>query len=185
MASSLPTHIATGNMNGDGRDDVIGSWITGVWYRHTVSGNWIKMSTPSNLIAAGRIDSDGRDDLIGTWSSGLWVKNSSTMSWGLITLAIPDDIDAGLYRTGSWDVGSTGFIAPIGGYADGPGSGDYTDLSDEGPGGLNFMYQEEPNLVPLDRETVDLQRVPGPGEPGFVFTKQKHLFPGKTRIRDR
>ena len=55
------------------------------------------------------IDGDGIDDLIGTWSptasQGLWVKYSETESWKKISLSLPSDIGAGLFRGGAWDEG--------------------------------------------------------------------------------
>jgi len=111
---------------------------------------WVKMcSVPAYLVTAGDIDGDGTDDLIGTWSSGVWVKYSETGTWAKICTPLPSDIDAGLFRTG-WGAGAISFEAPIGGvYAEGPGSIDnYVDLSSEGPGGWNFAFQVEENLVP-------------------------------------
>jgi hypothetical protein len=179
ITSVPPTDISSGDLNGDGRDDVLGVWPSGVWYRNSKTGAWVKMSCASaSLVAAGDIDGDKTDDLIGTWSSGLWVKNSLTASWELITTSLPSDIDAGLFRTGAWDAGRMDFVAPAGGYAGGPGSGDYIDLSDEGPGGRNFVYQKESHLVPLEVD-AQMKRTPGPGEPGFTYIEQKNLMPRK------
>jgi hypothetical protein len=86
-------------MNGDGRDDVVGSWSgSGVWYKDSIGGGWVMISSAANQVAVGEIDGDGRDDLIGVWSSGLWVKYSSTSGWDQFTTAVPGDIDAGLFR---------------------------------------------------------------------------------------
>ena len=87
-------------MSGDGRVDVLGTWPSGVWYRNSLTGSWVVMSTASaSLIAAGDMDDDSTDDLIGVWTSGVWVKKSSTMGWVKIPSAtLPRDVDAGLYR---------------------------------------------------------------------------------------
>ena len=54
------------------KDDILGTWDgSGVWYRNSETGSWVKMSTPADLVAAGDLDGDSTDDLIGVWSSGL------------------------------------------------------------------------------------------------------------------
>jgi len=179
LTTLLPSHIASGDMNGDGRDDVLGTWASGVWYKDSVSGTWVKMcSVPAYLITAGEIDGDGTDDLVGTWSSGLWVKYSETGTWGKICTPLPSDIDAGLFRSG-WGAGAMNFEGPIGGvYVEGPDSiDDYLDLSGEGPGGWNFAFQVEENLVPQEKGLKIMMRIPGPGEPGFKYIEQKNLVP--------
>jgi hypothetical protein len=181
LSSIPPSNIATGDMNGNGIDDVVASWSSsGVWYGgYEWSGAWIwdKMSSAADLIAAGDIEGDGTDDLIGVWSSGLWMKYSSTMNWNKITSSLPRDIDAGLFRLGAWGTGVAEYLEPIGGYAEGPGSGGYIDLSDEGPGGRNFVYQEEVNLTPLETDAQRLKSTPSPGESGFTYSEQENLVP--------
>jgi hypothetical protein len=86
-------------MNGDGKDDVVGTWSgSGVWYRDSSGGSWVNMASAAALVAAGDIDGDGIDDLIGVWSSGLWVKHSSTSSWEQLTSSLPRGIDEGKLR---------------------------------------------------------------------------------------
>jgi hypothetical protein len=185
LSKPLPTDIAAGDMNGDGRDDVLGTWSTGTFYRNTVAGNWVYLSTPSHLVAAGDVDGDGSDDLIGTWGgayTGLWAKYSSTMSWRKICVDLPVDIDAGMFR----DVALDADAGEAGGMQNqathysvgGPGSlSAYEDLTDEGPGGWNFVYREERHLIPLANETEVFNRIPGPGEPGFFCVEQKNVLP--------
>jgi hypothetical protein len=182
LDSHPPDDIACGDMNGDGRDDVLGTWSAyGTFYRDTLGGSWAYVSTPADLVAAGDLDGDGVDDLIGTWSGaciGLWVKYSATMSWKKISLSVPSDIDAGLFRDGVWDAVSAGYREPIGGYPEGPGSSsEYEDVSDAGLSGWDFVYQEGRNLVPLMSEAEELKRIPGPGEPGFTYIEQENLEP--------
>lgn len=93
--SNRPTWLTSGDLNHDGRDDVIGSWKSdGVYYRDSVTGNWINITTPARQIAAGKIGGI-RDDLIGVWDSGLWVRSSETAAWRKIDPAIPVCIAAG------------------------------------------------------------------------------------------
>ena len=46
-------------MNGDGRDDLLGTWDgQGVYYRDSATGTWVKMASPATLITTGDIDGD-------------------------------------------------------------------------------------------------------------------------------
>jgi len=181
--STTARDIASGDMNGDGTDDLLGTWDgQGVYYRDSDTGAWVKMASPADLIATGDLDGDGTDDLIGIWAGqgGVWVKYSSTVSWSKLSTTARD-IDAGKMSGGAWGGGLTGFIkllAPIGGYAEGPESlVEYEDLSSKGPGGWNFVYQEEKNLFPQEKEPMRIMKIHGPGEPGFRCIEQKNLFP--------
>ena len=94
-------------MNGDGRVDFVGTWDgQGVYYRDSITGNWVMMATPADQIAAGDLDGDGTDDLIGIWAgqAGVWVKYSSTRTWAYIGLSARD-IAAGKMAGGAWSAG--------------------------------------------------------------------------------
>jgi hypothetical protein len=91
----LPIDVACGDMNGDGRDDLIGSWPSGTFYRDSIGGSWTYVTSQADVLAAGDIDGDGIDDLIGVWSTGLWAKFSSTNSWKRLDWHIPTDISCG------------------------------------------------------------------------------------------
>jgi len=181
--SSTARDIASGDMNGDGTDDLLGTWDgQGVFYRKSSDGTWVKMASPADLIVAGDLDGDGTDDLCGIWAGqgGVWVKYSSTGSWSKLSTTARD-IASGKMSGGAWGGGLAGFIkllAPIGGYAEGPESlVEYVDLSSEGPGGWNFVFQVEKNLFPQEKESTRIMKTPGPGEPGFKCIEQKNLFP--------
>jgi hypothetical protein len=49
----------------------------------------------------------------------------------------------------------------------------YEDLSDEGPNGWNFVYQDAANVVRQVSEVEEMTRLPGPGEPGFTCIFQE------------
>jgi hypothetical protein len=177
--------IASGDISGDGRDDLVGIWDSGVFYKDAIFGLWVMTGPVGELIGAGDLDRDGIDDVL--WSNagdGVWVKLSTAESWkhGFIIGLAATDIDIGLFRGGKnpWPNASIeGFMelfAPMGGYAEGPGSiSEYVDLSDKGPGGRNFVYTEEVNLIPQDTDSAIMTRIPGPGEPGFQYIEEKNI----------
>lgn len=140
------------------------------------------MASPATMTAAGDLDGDGTDDLIGIWPAqgGVWVKYSSDGTWEKLS-STADWIAAGKMR----DAGSSGsevitLSAPVGGIAEGPYTFEkYEDLSSKGPGGWNFVYEEERNLVLQEEESVMIKRVSGPGELGFRCIEQRNLVPSK------
>jgi hypothetical protein len=145
------------------------------------------------LIAVGDLDADGMHDLL--WSNagdGVWVKHSTTLGWTRLTPAAARDMDAGNMRGGMnpWSSArKEGYIklpGPIGGYMEGPGSvTEYEDLSDEGPGGWNFVFSEETNLIPKELIPGNSTRIPGPEEPGFHCIEQANLYIQGTQTKKR
>lgn len=179
--ASIARDIASGDMNGDGRDDLLGTWDgQGVFYRDSETGAWVKMSTPAEQVTTGDLDGDGTDDLVGQYASqgGVWVKYSKTGAWSKLSTPAKD-IAAGLMRKAVWAANKSDFvdlIGPFGGFAEGPGAqGNFKDMSETGPGGWRFSYQEEKNLIPKKPEKA--QVIPGPGDPGFTWIEQKNLVP--------
>ena len=177
--SSSADGISAGDMNGDGRDDLLGTWGgQGVYYKDSDTGSWVKMASSATQVAAGDIDGDGTDDLLGIWpdQSGVWVKNSSDQTWEKLS-STADWIACGKMR-GEGSLGTMDLSSPLGGTADGPYKmGEYEDLWKEGPGGKNFAYQEAENLIPREKESTSMERMPGPGEPGFRCVEQENLYP--------
>ena len=180
--SSTARDIASGDMNGDGRDDLLATWDgQGVFYRNSLNGSWVKMATPADQVTCGDIDGDGVDDLIGIWAGqgGVWAKHSSTGSWVKLS-STAKDIATGKMRSAEAMVLGVRvpFPGPQGGYTDGPESlMNFKDLSKAGPGGSDFLFQQEPNLIPQEKETVDVMRIPGPEEPNFRWIEEKNLVP--------
>jgi len=182
---STPSYIGAGDMNGDGRDELLGSWTgQGVYYRNSETGAWVQMSSEATMITAGDLEGDGTDDLLGLWPTqgGIWVKYSSTGGWELLS-STAQYITAGKMRpaAGSPEAPAAvmGLPLPMGGTEPGPESAlRKTDESSKGPGGSRFVYLKEPNLVPREKDSARLTRVPGPGEPQFAPEKQANLFPG-------
>jgi hypothetical protein len=95
-------------------NDLIGVWNSGIWYRNSLTGYWVGMSTAANPIAAGDLDGDSIDDLIGVWASGLWVKYSATGAWAKLSAPpLPTTIACGDMNgdgrddiVGSWPSGT-------------------------------------------------------------------------------
>jgi hypothetical protein len=61
--------VTAGDLDGDGKDDLIGIWPSqgGVWVKYSKTGSWAKLSTTAIDIATGDMNGDGRDDLLATW----------------------------------------------------------------------------------------------------------------------
>ena len=187
--STTADWICCGDMNGDGWDDLLGTWSTqGVYYRNSDTGGWNMMATPATQIAAGDIDGDGTDDLLGIWPTqgGVWVKNSSDISWERLS-STADWIAAGRMRSGSGsssDVSSHSLSSPRGGYDKGPDLLNFIDLSSQGPLGLDFFPRIQRNLIP-QKMALEMNVIPGPGEPGFKCAKQNNLAPKENLKKKR
>jgi hypothetical protein len=185
--SSTAKDIAAGDMNGDGRDDLLATWDgQGVYYRNSMNGAWVKMASPADQVTCGYLDEDAKTDLIGIWPTqgGVWVKYSATGSWAKLSSSARD-IAAGKMRAGTdGSMPAQALFGPMGGYAQGPESLiQYQDISSEGPGGLHFVYQTEEQLIPQEHES-EMMRIPGPGEPGFRCAEEKNLIPEESRESD-
>jgi protocatechuate 3,4-dioxygenase beta subunit len=98
--ASPATMIATGDIDGDGIDDLLGLWPTqgGIWVRYSQSGAWSRLSSTAVHIGAGDMNGDGRTDLLGTWDGqGVYYRNSLNGAWVRLaspaTLITAGDID--------------------------------------------------------------------------------------------
>jgi C1A family cysteine protease len=86
--SSTADWISAGDMNGDGRDDLLATYTgQGVYYKDSIGGTWTQMASPATQVCAGDVDGDGTDDLIGMWPSqgGVWVKYGGSGTWEQIS----------------------------------------------------------------------------------------------------
>jgi hypothetical protein len=79
--------LSTGDINADGRDDVVGSFTFGVWWRNSQNNVWQKLHADSaGMIACGDFNNGGKDDLLGLWDSlGVWIRYSETNEWKKIS----------------------------------------------------------------------------------------------------
>jgi hypothetical protein len=181
--SSTAIEIACGDMNGDGRDDLLATWDgQGVYYRDSISSAMVKLATPAMLITAGDLDGDNKADVIGIWPSqgGVWVKYSQSGSWAkLSSTAI--DIAVGRIRAPGSNLDldqEMELFSSADNYESGLVIGSNTlDLSASAPGRVSFIYSEAENMEPYELDSDRLQRMPGPGEAGFHCTEQKNLEP--------
>jgi len=101
--ASPATMIATGQLDGDEIDDLIGLWPTqgGIWVKYSSSGTWAKVSTTAKHIAAGDMDGDGRVDFLGTWDGqGVFYIDSVTEAW--VKMASPATLITAGDLDGDW-----------------------------------------------------------------------------------
>ena len=102
--------VAAGDLDGEGKDDLVGIWPGqgGVWVRYSKTGAWAKLSTTAKHIAAGDMNGDGRIDLLGTWDGqGVYYRDSISTLW--IKLASP----ATLITAGDVDGDNVGDLVGI------------------------------------------------------------------------
>lgn len=76
-----------GNCTPNAKEDLVGTWASGVFYRSSDSGLWTQMGSQASLLAVGDLDGDCIDDLIGIWTGqgGVWVRYSKTGTWAKLS----------------------------------------------------------------------------------------------------
>ena len=52
-----------------------------------------------------------------------------------------------------------------------------------GPGGSNFLYKRETNLIPKRQSKIRIMRIPDPGEQGFTYIMQQNLVPFEDAVK--
>ncbi len=81
ITSSEATQIAAGDMDGDGIDDPIGIFLSGLWVKYSSTKQWQFISSPPTGIAEGDFNDDGKADLAGIWGDMVWLRDSENGSW--------------------------------------------------------------------------------------------------------
>jgi FtsP/CotA-like multicopper oxidase with cupredoxin domain len=93
-AESAPTNvIQIGGIVAQGHDDLLATWDgQGVFYRDSLSGVLVGLSSAADFISCGDLDGDGRDDLLGVWASqdGVWTMASSSGEWTRLAMTAQD-----------------------------------------------------------------------------------------------
>jgi hypothetical protein len=89
--------VTAGDVTGDGRDEIIGAWGSGIWYWDATASTFTQMTTLTGAIdiAAGDFNSDGKADVASIWSSGLWYQDGATFDWTKVSDSAPDRLAAG------------------------------------------------------------------------------------------
>jgi len=124
----IPIWITVGDMTGDGRADIIGSYSSGTYYRNSITKTWTKLTTPAEQLASGDLDNDGKDDLVGIWSGHVYVRYTATGSWQMISSSKPRWITTGRMADA---LAAAGDLASLEGM-------DVVDLPNEGPSSLEI-----------------------------------------------
>lgn len=86
------TQLATGDVDGDGLDDVLGVWLAGegIKYWSSLSDAWQVAPNSQNVtaIAAGDLDGEGLPNIIGSWQNrGVEYLDKATGAWRNLTPA--------------------------------------------------------------------------------------------------
>jgi hypothetical protein len=82
ITTSVATQVAAGDMDGDGKADVVAIFpSSGLWVKYSATGQWQFISTSPTWIAVGDFNGDGRADLAGIWSGSVWLRDSASGSW--------------------------------------------------------------------------------------------------------
>jgi hypothetical protein len=97
ISNTAPTQVTAGDVTGDGRAEIIGTWSSGIWYWDVAAAEWTKMtaSNPTGEIAAGDFTGDGMADVASCWSNGLWYQNGATLDWTKVSNTAPTQVTAG------------------------------------------------------------------------------------------
>jgi hypothetical protein len=89
--------LTAGDVTGDRRAEIIGTWSNGIWYWDVVESKWTQMddSAPAGDIAAGDFTGDGKADVASCWSNGLWYQDGATLEWAKVSNRAPTQVTAG------------------------------------------------------------------------------------------
>jgi hypothetical protein len=88
----VPKSVTTGDVTGDGRDEIIVSFDDGIWYWDVTAQQWTQMTSyvTDGDIAAGDFNSDGFTDVASIWPSGLWYQDGANLAWTKIPVDASD-----------------------------------------------------------------------------------------------
>jgi hypothetical protein len=97
VSGAVPDSLTAGDMNGDGRFEIIGTWSNGLSYYDVAADTWTTMhpTSPDGDIAAGDFTGDGMADVAASWPSGLYYQDGVTLDWTQVSGAVPDSLTAG------------------------------------------------------------------------------------------
>ena len=83
--------IAVGDINGDGKADMISVWNSGLWWQNGATWGWNFVFDPEPFkVTAGDVTGDGRAEIIGTWGNGIWYRNVNAGTWTRMYASVPD-----------------------------------------------------------------------------------------------
>jgi hypothetical protein len=115
LAADQLIDFALGDINHDGKDDLVGSFTTGLWVRDTETKTWQRLSLQiAEKLVCGDFNGDGCPDILAVFAADIWIRYSQTGVWekqamnrpNLITLTAADINNDGITDVlGSWDFG--------------------------------------------------------------------------------
>ena len=95
LHNGSPDEVAAGDMDGNGADDVIGVFTTGLFVKYNLGG-WTQLhNAVPELIAVGDLDNSGQDDAVVDFGGiGLWAYMNNA-SWLKLNNGSPDQLVTG------------------------------------------------------------------------------------------
>jgi len=144
--ASPAIQVVAGDMDGDGKDDLIGLWSDGAWVKYSATGSWLRLASPATWIAAADMNGDGRADLLGIWESTVYLRDSVSGSWSTLTtgatrIAAADmDGDGKADLVGQWASGIWVLLSSTGQWQEVTSSPDWFAVDDlNGDGRADFV----------------------------------------------
>ncbi len=95
LNNTSPDQVVTGDMDGNGADDVIAVFSTGIFVKRNLGG-WLQLhNSIPELMAVGDLDDNGKDDVVIDFGGiGLWARMNDA-SWLKLNNTSPDQVVTG------------------------------------------------------------------------------------------
>ncbi len=106
-----------GDISGNGREDLIGVWDSGMWVLYSATGKWEKIDKNIPIwLTAGDMTGEYQSDILASYGSGTWYRDSVTTKWYSMAFSA-EQLTAGDINGDGWDdmigVWPSGTVCPI------------------------------------------------------------------------